>query len=561
MMSPHKKRWPRTGNSPLANTLACGMLTAGLVFYGVANAQESRETKEQRVADGVQTNQRSEPSPRAIKAVSTQAVTQAPDISQPADESVTTAQQPAEQRPDQQNAAQQSSEQQSREQRRAETKQQVRPSKEQPEEAKPEAQKEEQKEQAIEESKGQLTGSNTQQTAQPAAQKDTADTKATQRPLARPSIPPSPITANLTTSAVPPLPNKATIPSGNTPNKNANFEPGELMLVSADMRAAKRAASDLTRYGAQIKTRTMLKNLGLVMSVFRLPEGEDTRALIQQIQTDLPSLQTDTNQRYQLQNRRKTYGASMVRWPQTLTCVAQNTLRVGVIDTPVNTAHPALLGADIQARSFITGEPASATHGTAVASILVGRGGFAGLLPQAQVSAAGVFRQRGKQVEATTDSLLQALDWLVQQQVAVINLSLGGEHNRVLAQAIQQVLASNIALVAAAGNSGPEAPPVYPAAQAGVIAVTAVDAAGRLYGQANHGGYIQFAAPGVDIWAADGEQGGQYHTGTSFAAPYLTAALALTTLQQLQNQAQDKGPTGKDPQYGYGLLTLPTLCQ
>ncbi|PCK05859.1 MAG: hypothetical protein COA42_17795, partial [Alteromonadaceae bacterium] len=111
-----------------------------------------------------------------------------------------------------------------------------------------------------------------------------------------------------------------------------------------------------------------------------------------------------------------------------------------------------------------------------------------------------------------------------------------------------------------AGNSGPDAPPVYPAAQQGVTAVTAVDAALRLYDQANHGDYIEFAAPGVDVWAADAQEAGQYHTGTSFAAPFVAAALALVGRDKLIQSAIDLGATGKDSEFGYGLVALPQVC-
>ncbi|MBU2987380.1 S8 family serine peptidase [Saccharophagus degradans] len=557
-----KRSAQRVLQGTLVNTIACGFLTAGLVLYGPVYAQEPEatdEAKQRNVRDvEAESFQLKESYQRTDDSKQVEEINLKASSAQQISDAVK-----------QQNATQA---------RSTATRQQVR--EQQPTSELGSAQQNTAKERDIATGEAQVKDSSAQekeivaqatenkaQAAESAAdatvQQQATATQPSKRPLAPPRIPPSPITANLTTSAVPPLPVKAVIPSVTNANQNSNFEPSELMLVSADMAAAKQAASYLNRYGAQIKTRSVLTNLGLVMSVFRLPEGEDTLAIIRQIQTDLPNLQTDTNQRYQLQNSRKTYGASMVGWPQAPSCIAQNALHVGVIDTPVNTAHPALLGANIQAKSFIKGEPASATHGTAVASILVGsaQAGFSGLLPQAQLTAAAVFRQRGERVEATTDSLLLALDWLVQQQVSVINLSLGGERNRVLAQAIEQVLAKRIAVVAAAGNNGPQAEPVYPAAQAGVIAVTAVDAAGRLYDQANQGSYIEFAAPGVDIWAADNAQGGHYHTGTSFAAPYLTAALAVANIQQLQAQAQDKGPAGKDPQYGHGLLTMPPLCQ
>ena len=120
-------------------------------------------------------------------------------------------------------------------------------------------------------------------------------------------------------------------------------------------------------------------------------------------------------------------------------------------------------------------------------------------------------------------------------------------------------------LVAAAGNGGPSAPPVYPGGYASVIAVAAVDWRGRPYEMNNRGPYVQIAAPGVDVLSARAEGGTAYWTGTSFAVPFVTAALAralaegtvtdvASARQHLAASARDLGPAGRDPVYGWGLL-------
>ena len=131
--------------------------------------------------------------------------------------------------------------------------------------------------------------------------------------------------------------------------------------------------------------------------------------------------------------------------------------------------------------------------------------------------------------------------------------------------------ARGMILVAAAGNGGKDAPPAYPAAHPDVIAVTAIDADGRIYKKANRGDYIDLAAPGVDVWAAKAGGGGSYRSGTSFAVPFVTAAIALEQsampnatakqlLAKLRAGAQDLGAKGHDPVYGDGLLTAPKSC-
>ena len=116
----------------------------------------------------------------------------------------------------------------------------------------------------------------------------------------------------------------------------------------------------------------------------------------------------------------------------------------------------------------------------------------------------------------------------------MINLSLGGPHNALLTFAIEQTMNRNIPIVAAAGNTGPQGHPMYPAAQEGVIAVTAVDAKLKPYHHASRGSHIAFSAPGVDIWVPTRQGSGVYKSGTSFAAPFVTTAVAAAQLSHPQ---------------------------
>jgi subtilisin family serine protease len=94
-------------------------------------------------------------------------------------------------------------------------------------------------------------------------------------------------------------------------------------------------------------------------------------------------------------------------------------------------------------------------------------------------------------------------------------------------EALQKANARGIVLVAAAGNAGPKSPPLYPAADTGVIAVTATNADDALFSGANRGNYITVAAPGVDILAPAPESAYQFTTGTSVAAAEVSGVVAL----------------------------------
>jgi minor extracellular protease Epr len=72
----------------------------------------------------------------------------------------------------------------------------------------------------------------------------------------------------------------------------------------------------------------------------------------------------------------------------------------------------------------------------------------------------------------------------------VVNMSLAGPSDPAIRAKIQSMNAKGVVFIAAAGNFGPLAPPVHPAAYEEVIAVTAIDRDGKGYAKANHGKYI-----------------------------------------------------------------------
>ena len=157
----------------------------------------------------------------------------------------------------------------------------------------------------------------------------------------------------------------------------------------------------------------------------------------------------------------------------------------------------------------------------------------------------------------------------MQQDVPVINVSLVGPPNVLLQRAIQMALARGHLIVAAVGNDGPFAPPLYPAAYPGVVAVTAVDRADKVLIEAGRGQFIAFAAPGADIDAASLPSGYAPVRGTSFAAPIVASRLALRlerpdraaaerAVSELVTAAVDLGRPGRDSVYGNGCVGCAT---
>ncbi len=314
----------------------------------------------------------------------------------------------------------------------------------------------------------------------------------------------------------------------------------------------------------------------LDLSIVRLqpPGAADLGDALTMLRAAFPDVLMDVNAMIQ-PAARGWDAAGTVGWPHSnLDC--GRGLRIGMIDTPVDINHPAFSGRSIEHRSFIAADaiPATPDHGTAVAAILVGdpaSDNFGGLVPGASLVAGSIFqRQANGSAVGNLYALLQALDWMASQDLDALNLSLETGSNEILEKAVEQVLADNLVITAAAGNGGAQATPAYPAALPGVIAVTAVDTGLEPYDFANHGDYIDFAAPGVELWTAV-PGGGEIQSGTSFAVPFLTAMAAMQVSSGAPSDVQalraalaantrDLGAPGKDDVFGWGLVRFSPDC-
>ncbi len=230
--------------------------------------------------------------------------------------------------------------------------------------------------------------------------------------------------------------------------------------------------------------------------------------------------------------------------------------RIGLIDSGVGPL-PGLSTRVVQ-KGFATGAPRAGDHGTAVAALALGAAGSGSALYAADVYGTDA-------TGGTASAIARALGWLSGQQAAVINISLVGPDNALVHAAIARAQAKGALIVAAVGNDGPAAPPAFPAAQFGVLAVTGVDTSGRVLPEAGRGKHVAFAAPGRSLAPAAG--GGKSVTvrGTSFAAPLVAGRLAQlypapapgrieTAVRGLIGQARDLGRKGRDPVYGHGLV-------
>lgn len=197
---------------------------------------------------------------------------------------------------------------------------------------------------------------------------------------------------------------------------------------------------------------------------------------------------------------------------------------VAVIDSEIDAAHPDLNGSVVKSFDALSGEGAPQLHGTEMAGAIFSHGKLLGIAPGAELLAARAFDDRSS---GTSFAIYKSLQWAADNAARVVNMSFAGPEDPTLHRMLAAAFAKDVVLVAAAGNAGPQSPPLYPAADPDVIAVTATDVDDHLFKMANRGKYITVAAPGVDILALAPGDAYQITTGTSVAAAHVSGIAAL----------------------------------
>lgn len=261
-------------------------------------------------------------------------------------------------------------------------------------------------------------------------------------------------------------------------------------------------------------------------------------------------------------------------------------ITVALIDTGVQASLPELAGKVLPGADFIGNGSDGRTdydadgfsHGTAMASIIVARRGFGdieGIAPAAKilplaVPLHGVIRKG----TPTSNATAVAIDYAADHGARIISMSLGGVRDASdgpdpcpdsVQQAVLHALVKGALVVAASGNSGDDGSPVEePGVCLGVVSVGSVDRQLNVSMFSSRHPYLTVSAPGDNIptLSRDSAYIGE---GTSQATAMTSAALAMIwskypaesnrqVLTRLLSTVTDRGPAGRDPAYGLGVI-------
>jgi hypothetical protein len=307
------------------------------------------------------------------------------------------------------------------------------------------------------------------------------------------------------------------------------------------------------------------------VALLRITDRRSIATVSRELATETGFRSVQPNFRYVLQDQKAAltegdpaqYALAKLRLPEAHTLAHGANVTIAVIDSRIDIKHPELANAIADSFDALGSKEGPHVHGTGIAGVIAAHARLMGSAPAARILAIRAFGAARNGEESTSYVVLKGLDYAAAHGAQIVNMSFAGPKDAMIERGIAAASAKGIVMVAAAGNAGAKSPPLYPAANTNVIAVSATDDQDRLFTASNRGSYIAVAAPGVDVFVPVPDEKYQMMSGTSFSAAYVSGLAALMLERNpalkpdevravLIKTARDLGAPGRDDLFGAG---------
>jgi len=248
--------------------------------------------------------------------------------------------------------------------------------------------------------------------------------------------------------------------------------------------------------------------IGATIGLFRIADGRAAETVSRELAADANVRSVQPNFRYVLQDQKAAltagdpgqYAVAELRLPEAHKLADGANITIAVIDSGIDVKHPELANSIAESFDALGSKEGPHVHGTGVAGAIVAHARLMGSAPAARILAIRAFGKGSSGAESTSFVILKGMDYAAAHGAQIVNMSFAGPKDALIERGIAALAGKGIVMVAAAGNAGAKSPPLYPAANANVIAISATDAQDKLFTASNRGGYIAVAAPGVDVF-------------------------------------------------------------
>lgn len=328
---------------------------------------------------------------------------------------------------------------------------------------------------------------------------------------------------------------------------------------------------ELEKMGAEIHS-----ELDAISSVIAtLPEAVIMKANIE-MDASIKSISEDKI--FKAAGQQPTWGYQHIKAPNALKLgYTGKGVKIAVMDTGINASHPDLRVAGgismIGDSSPLTDGNGHGTHVAGVIGALNNSIGVVGAAPDAEIYSVKVLGSDGA---GKLEYVLNGIQWAIDHEMDIINLSLTTENNiPELQELLKKAYQQGILIVGAAGNietlTQEQEDTLYPARYSSVIAVGSINSDNALSHFSYQGPSVELVAPGQGVNSTysnattSTEEDYKVSQGTSVSTPFVAAVFAQymeayphlsnTQLREtVKRSLIDLGVKGKDNSFGYGLV-------
>ena len=310
--------------------------------------------------------------------------------------------------------------------------------------------------------------------------------------------------------------------------------------------------------------------IGATIGLFRIADNRPADVVRRELAAVAGFRGVQFNLRYWLQDQKvpaegdpAQYALTKLRLPQAHKLAHGMNVTIAVIDSGIDTRHPELTNSISDSFDALGSKEGPHVHGTGIAGAIAAHARLMGSAPEARILAIRAFASTSSGAESSSYVIIKSLNYAVLHGAQIVNMSFAGPRDPLIERAIIATAERGVVMIAAAGNAGAKSPPLYPAANPNVIAVSGTDSQDRLFAASNRGVHIALAAPGTDIFLPAPDRKYQMTSGTSFSAAYVSGIAALMLERNpalkpndvramLVSTARDLGAPGRDDMFGAG---------
>src|SRR6185369_13549158 len=280
-------------------------------------------------------------------------------------------------------------------------------------------------------------------------------------------------------------------PSGAPPAGERRMVPDEVVLEIGNATSPQTIDALQRRFNLQRLEQQRVQLTGTTFYRWRIPDRRSVTNVVRALESErtiasaqpnyLFTLQEDAASAAKVEGDPAQYELAKLKLPQAHALATGDRIRVAVIDSAIDATHPEIAGSVVQSFDALAKPAAPHKHGTSIAGAIAAHGRLMGAAPRAQILAIRAFDPKDAGAQGTTFAILKGLDWAAANGARVINMSFAGPSDPAMRRSLEAARKKGIVLVAAAGNAGAKSPPLYPAADANVIAVSATDADDKIF--------------------------------------------------------------------------------